>query len=121
MPNDLAGVSTYTPNAVEQLRGGEGPFITDAGPAAADVAKYQLCALLAAGTVTPFVGGTHTAAQAVVAMQPATTGKQVPYVHTGILNDGLIGYPAHASLDTYAERRAFFTGTLKVTRLYKSS
>ncbi len=115
--NDLAGVATYGPLNPVQLRAGDGPWLTDAAAAAADVTKHQPCALLAAGTVTPFVVGTHTAAQFVLAMQAATTGQQVPYLHTGILNDAAITWPAGAALDTYVERHAFFTGSLKVSKL----
>lgn len=119
MPNDLAGSTIYTGQSNEYPWAGEGPILTDAGPALATIQKFQLCALVATG-VTPFVVGTHTAAQAVMAMQPATTGKQVPYVHTAIVNHEHIIWPTDASLDTYIERRSFMTGTLKVSRLYRA-
>lgn len=118
--NDLASGVTYGPYAPEQLLAGDQPIKTDAGAAAANITKYQLCALLAAGTVTPFVVGTHTAQQAVLAMQPALTGQQCPYAYQIIVNDALITWPAGAAIDSYAKRRAFFTGLFRVGRLYPS-
>lgn len=117
--NDLAGASVYGGVTPQQLLAGDVPIGTNAGPAAAAITKYQLCALLADGTVTPFVTGTHTAAQAVLAMQAASgAGVQCVYAHTGVFNDAIVTWPAGAALDTYAERRAFFNGTFKVNRLY---
>lgn len=118
--NDIAGAATYAGLTPQQLLAGDQPVKTDAAAAAADITKYQLCALLTAGTVTPFVAGTHSAAQAVVAMQAALTGQQCVYAHTGIFNHEIISWPAGAALDTYIERRNFMTGTLKVGRLYPS-
>lgn len=115
--NDLAGGSTYGPMTPQQLLGGDQDVKTDAGAAAADIDKYELCALLAAGTVTPFVVGTHTAAQAVLAMQPALTGQQCPYAYQITVNDALITWPAGAAIDSYAKRRAFFTGLFRVGKL----
>lgn len=112
--NDLAGSTVYGTRTVEQIYAGEGPIITDAAPAAAAITKYQVCALLPAGTITPFVSGTHTAAQLVVAMQPAASGAQCPYAHTGVFNHAALTWPSGTALDTYEERRAFCTGTLKV-------
>lgn len=115
--NDLAGSATYGPYVPQQLMAGDTPIKTDAGAAAADITKYQLCALLAAGTVTPFVVGTHTAAQAVLAMQPALTGQQCPYAYQITVNDDLITWPSGAAIDSYAKRRAFFTGLFRVGKL----
>lgn len=115
--NDLAQSATYGPMTPQQLLAGDTPIKTDAGAAAADVTKYQLCALLAAGTVTPFVVGTHTAAQAVLAMQPALTGQQVPYAYQITVNDAAISWPAGAAIDSFAKRRAFFTGLFRVAKL----
>lgn len=115
--NDLAQSATHGPMTPQQLLAGDAPIRTDAGAAAADVTKYQLCALLAAGTVTPFVVGTHTAAQAVLAMQPALTGQQVPYAYQITVNDALISWPAGAAIDSFAKRRAFFTGLFRVAKL----
>lgn len=114
--NDLAGSGTFGPLIAEQIYAGDGPRGTDAAPALADITKYQLLALTATG-VTPFVVASHNAAQAVVAMQPALSGQQCPYIHTGILNHALIGWPAGTALDTYAERKAYMTGTLKVGKI----
>ncbi len=119
--NDLAGSATYGPLTPEQLLAGDTPVKTDAGAAAADITKYQLIAILAAGTVTPFVVGTHTAAQAALAMQPALTGQQCPYAYQITVNDALITWPAGAAIDSYAKRRAFFTGLFRVGKLYASA
>lgn len=114
--NDLAGGATYGPLVPQQLLAGEGPVITDSAPALANMAKYSLGALVATG-VTPFLVGTHSAAQAVLVLQPATNGGTCQYAHTGVFNDALITWPAGAAIDTYAERRAFFTGTFRVKQL----
>ena len=105
--NDIASadiVGTYTP---EQLLAGDTPVKSDAAVALADCTKYQLLALTTTG-VTPFVVGTHTADQAVIAAQTAATGKQCPYFKAGCFNHAIIGWPAGTALDTYAERKAFF-------------
>jgi hypothetical protein len=115
--NDLASGATYGPLVPQQLLAGDTPVKTDAGAAAADITKYQLCALLAAGTVTPFIVGTHTAAQAVLAMQPALTGQQCPYAYQITVNDALVSWPAGAAIDSYAKRRAYFTGLFRVGKL----
>lgn len=115
--NDLAGSSVYAGITPQQLLAGDVPIGTNAGAAAVALAKYELAAVLADGTVTKFVVGTHTAAQAVLPMQPAGIGAQCPYAHTGIFNDAIVGWPAGAALDSYAKRRAFFTGTFKVNKL----
>lgn len=114
--NDLAGGATYGPLAPEQLLAGDGPLITANAPAAADLTKYQLGALTASGVVA-FVAGTHTAAEAVLVMQPVLTGGNCQYAHTGIFNDAIVTWPAGASLDTFAERRAFFNGSFRVGQI----
>lgn len=114
--NDLAGSAVHGPLIPEQIYAGEGPRITDAAPALLAITKYQLCALTATG-VTPFVLASHNAAQAVVAMQPAAQGAQCPYIHTGILNHALIGWPAGAAVDSFEKRKAYMTGTLKVGKI----
>ena len=119
--NDLAASATYGPMTPEQLLAGDTPVKTDAGAAAADITKYQLIAILAAGTVTPFVVGTHTAPQAALAMQPALTGQQCPYAYQITVNDALVSWPAGAAIDSYAKRRAFFTGLFRVGKLYASA
>ena len=115
--NDLAGASVYAGLTPQQLLAGDVAIGTNAGVAGSAITKYQLCAVLADGSVIPFVVGTHTAAQAVLAMQAAGSGAQCPYAHTGIFNDAIVGWPAGAALDSYAKRRAFFTGTFKVNKL----
>lgn len=125
MPNDLAAVATYTTGAPEQLLAGDTPIKTDAAPALADITKYMLIAIRPTG-VTPWVHGTDTAANAALAMQPALTGQQCPYAYAGVFNDALIvaydGYGTpNAAIDTYAERRAFFTGQFRVGHLHPSA
>jgi len=110
--NDIASadiVGTYTP---EQLFAGDSPVVSDAAPALAAIAKYQVCALTATG-ITPFVVGTHTAAQGVIAAQAASGASvQTPFFKAGYFNHAVLGWPAGATLDTYAERKAFFIGTM---------
>jgi hypothetical protein len=114
--NDLAASATYGPLVPQQLLAGEGPVITDSAPALDTMAKYSLGALTATG-VTPWITGTHTAAQAVLVLQPTASGSTCQYAHTGIFNDALITWPAGAAIDSYAKRRAFFTGTFRVKQL----
>lgn len=105
--NDIASgalVGTWTQ---EILLAGDAPVTTDAAPALADIAKYQLVAITATG-VTPYVFATHTADKAFIAAQAATTGEQAPYFKTGCFNHAIVGWPAGTDLDTYAERKAFF-------------
>lgn len=104
-------------------RGGVAPLFIGAAQVCADSApskvaaiqKYQLIALEADG-VTTFVVGTHNASQAVIASQPITKiGQAVPYWNEGEFNNAAIIWPADASLDTLAKRKAFLNGTnLKV-------
>ena len=114
--NDLAGAATYGPLNPQQLFAGEGPVITDSAPALGTMAKYSLGALTATG-VTPFLVGTHTAEQAVLVMQPTANGSTCQYAHTGIFNDAVVTWPAGAAIDSYAKRRAFFTGSFRVKQL----
>lgn len=115
--NDIASydvVGTYTP---EQLFAGDAPIVTGNANATAAIAKYQVCALTAAG-ILPFVVGTHTAAQLVIAAQAADSGENCPYYSAGYFNHAALGWPADASLDTFAERRAFCGGsTIKIGKL----
>ncbi|MEN9925544.1 MAG: hypothetical protein RL268_1670 [Pseudomonadota bacterium] len=114
--NDIAGydlAGTYTP---ELIFAGDEPPKSDAAPALANLAKYEVAALTATG-VTTFVVGTHTAAQLVIVAQATTTGKQCPYFNAGKFNHAALIWPNNAALDTYAERRAFCTGTVKVGRI----
>lgn len=120
---DLAGVTTYGPLVPEQLLAGESPFLTGSAPAGANLGKYQIGALTAAGVVV-FVSGTHTAAQAVLVMQPVSSGQNCQYAYAGIFNDDLLAAQAGnatlyaaAALDTFAERRAFFNGSFRVGKV----
>jgi hypothetical protein len=115
--NDLAGSSVYAGLTPQQLLAGNVPLGTNRGLAGGNLTKYQLGAVLADGSVVAFVTGTHSAAQAVLVMQPCATGQQCQYAHTGIFNDAIVSWPAGAALDTYEERKAFFTGTFKVNKL----
>jgi hypothetical protein len=109
---DLAG--TYTP---ELLFAGDEPPKSDAAPALATFVKYEVAALTATGVAT-FVVGTHTAAQLVIVAQPVDTiGKQCAYYNAGKFNHEALVWPNNAALDTYAERRAFCTGTVKVGKI----
>lgn len=90
--NDLAGSTVYGPQGVEQLYGGERPIVTGRETALADILKYQLIASTGAG-VTPFVDGTHTAAHARIAMQPALSGQACPYLTDGYMNEDMIVWP----------------------------
>lgn len=116
--NDLAAgalVGTYTP---ELLFAGDEPPKSDSAPSlVASLAKYEVAALTATG-VTTFVPGTHTAAQLVIVAQPVTAiGQAVPYFNAGKFNHAVLVWPAGTTLDTYAERRAFCTGTVKVGKI----
>lgn len=93
MPNDLAGSSVYGPINSDMLFAGEAPIVTGRGVALATITKYQLIAITATG-LTPFVDGTHTAAQAAIAAQPAATGNGTPYFKEGYFNEAVIGWPA---------------------------
>lgn len=122
--NDLAGVSTYGPLNPQILLAGDTPIKTANGTAGANLTKYQICALLATGSVVVFVSGTHTAAQAVLAMQDATSGGSVQYAYEGVFNDDLLAsiagnatLYAAAAMDTFAERRGFFTGLFRVGKV----
>jgi hypothetical protein len=123
--NDLAAGATYGPLNPEQLLAGDTPIKTDAAPALADITKYMLIAIRPTG-VTPWVHGTDTAANAALSMQPAVSGAQCPYAYAGVFNDALIvaysGYGTpNAAIDTYAERRAYFTGQFRVGHLLASA
>lgn len=119
--DDLAGVATYTSAAPEQLLAGDTPLKTDAAPALAALTKYQLCAVRPTG-IAVWVFGTDTAQNACIAMQPVASGAQCQYCYEGVINDDLIlaysGYGTpNAAIDTYAERRAYFTGLLRIGHL----
>lgn len=125
--SDLAAGATYGPLNPEQLLAGDTPIKTSRGTAGANLSKYQICALTAAGVVV-FVSGTHTAAQAVLAMQAAASGGPVQYAYEGVFNDALLAAQAGnatlyaaAAMDTLAERKAFFNGLFRVDSLLAAS
>lgn len=121
--NDLAGGFTYGPLVPEQFLAGEAPVLTGNAVAGANLSKYQIGALTSSGVVV-FVAGTHTAGQAVLVMQPATSGQNCQYAFAGIFNDDFLAAQAGnatlyaaAALDTWAERRAFFNGTFRLGKV----
>lgn len=121
--NDLAGVTTYGPLVPQELLAGDLPIKTASGVAGANLTKYQIVAVTAAGVVV-FVAGTHTAAQAALAMQDAASGANVPYAYQGVFNDNLLAAAAGnatlyaaAAFDTFVERRAFFNGLFRVGKV----
>lgn len=122
--SDLAGgVNVKQFGAPFQLWIGGAQVVTDAAIAAVDFQKYEIAALVTAagatqGQLVRFVPGTHEAKQAVVVAQPVTAGMSTPYFAEGRFNHEALIWPAGTALDTYAERKAFFTGTiLKVGHL----
>lgn len=78
----------------------------------ASIAQYTVCALTNTG-VTRFIAGTHTKDQMVINVQPVTAiGEAVPYWRAAkILRHDALVWPAGATLDTLAERKAFVQGT----------
>ena len=107
--NDLAGgvdiAASYTP---EQIFAGDYDVRTNNGVAAAAIQKYQLIAVLADSTITPFVAGTHNVEQAAVAAQPIASGKSGPYFTSGCFNHAMIVWPAGATFDSFAKRKGAF-------------
>lgn len=121
--NDLAGGATYGPLTPEILLAGDEPIKTSNGTAGAALSKYQVCAVTTAGVVV-FVSGTHTAAQAVLAMQAAASGAKVQYAYQGVFNDDLLAAQtgnatlyAATAMDTFVERQAFFNGLFRVGKV----
>jgi hypothetical protein len=122
--NDLAGGATYGPLTPEILLAGDEPIKTSNGTAGAALSKYQVCAVTSTGSVVVFVSGTHTAHQAVLAMQPAASGAQVQYAYQGVFNDDLLAAQAGnatlyaaAAMDTFVERKAFFNSLFRVGKV----
>ena len=122
--SDLAGAEVLAARGGPfQLWIGGAQVVTDAAIAAVDFQKYEIAALDTAvgatfGQLVRFVPGTHEATQAVVVAQPVTAGMSTPYFAEGRFNHEALIWPAGTALDTYAERKAFFTGTiLKVGHL----
>ena len=123
--DDLAGFTSYTRGAPDQMLAGDTPLKTASGVALADLAKYQLGELTATG-VRAWVGGTSLAAAAVIVMQPCLSGGACQYAYAGVFNDDFLAAAgtwdsAHATIDTYIERHNFFTGQLRVDKLYASA
>ena len=122
MPNDLAAVATYTGSAPEQLLAGDKGYKTKSAPViTANVTKFMLIAIRPTG-VTPWVYGTDTPENAALALQDAVVGAQCPYAYEGVFNDALIvahdGYGTpNAAIDTFEERRAYFTGLFQVDHI----
>ncbi len=121
--NDLAGGATYGPLTPEILLAGDEPIKTASAVASGAKTKYQIAARTSAGVVD-FVSGTHTAAQAVLVMQPCADGSNCQYAYQGVFNDALLAANAtnatlftNAALDTFAERQAFFNGLLRVGKV----
>ena len=119
--NDLASGALAGTKSTEILFAGEQDITTSAAPSlVASAAKYEVLALTATG-LTTFVTGTHTANQAVVAMQPVTTiGQQVAItIAGGVFNHAVLTWPA--ALDTYAKRLNFAQGAaFKVGKLLQN-
>ena len=121
--NDLAGVTTYSGLTPQQLLAGDTPVKTAQGVAGANLTKYQIVAVTAAGVVV-FVSGTHTAAQAALCMQDVSNGGNVQYAYEGVFNDDLLASIAGnatlyavAAMDTFVERKAFFNGLFRVGKI----
>lgn len=101
-------------------RGGVAPLfvgvkqvIADSAPAKALFSLYEIAHLANDGSgVEKFIVGTHEASRAVVVSQPITAlNQQVPYWDSGYFNHEALVWPTGTALDTYAERKSFFTGT----------
>ena len=108
-----------TGRTVVGTRGGVAPLfigaaqvIADSAPALADFALYEIGHLKADGSgIEKFVVGTSEAARAVIVSVPVLTGQQCPYWNEGYFNHEALVWPAGTALDTYVERKSFFTGT----------
>lgn len=130
MSNDLAaGGVVHGPYVPEQLYAGEGPIVTGAAPALADLDKYQVVLLTATGLSetwdldgngsigTPGVVLPPVATNMVLTAQPALNGQSCPYFASGVFNHELLIWPAH--LDTFAKRKAACgSGPFQVRELY---
>lgn len=105
-----AGSDLQTKAAAVQLFVGEAPIIAGTATSTAAITQYQLCAILAAGTIAPYVDADHEPNQAVVASIAASAGsKQVTYYNAGHFNHEAITWPAE--YDTFAKRKGFLIGT----------
>lgn len=116
-PDDLflaAGRTTIgSRGGVQPLFVGVKQVIADSAPAKALFSLYEIAHLANDGSgVEKFVVGTHEASRAVVVSVPITAlGQQVPYWDAGQFNHEALVWPTGTALDTYAERKSFFTGT----------
>lgn len=111
--SDLAGAEIVgsRPGPFQLWIGGA-PVVTDAAIAAVPFQKYELAALMPDNTLARFVPGTHEAKQMVITAQPVAAGMSTPYWNAGRFNHEAVIWPAGAAFDTYAERKAFLTGTM---------
>ena len=117
--NDLAaGGVEHGPYDPEQIFAGEGPIVTGAAPALADLDKYQVVVLTPTGLseTFDFVGDMDPALvlptqgiNCVITAQAASNGQQCPYFSSGVFNHAKLSWPG--ALDTLAKRKAFFAGT----------
>lgn len=117
MSKDIASgetaLGTFTP---VQLYAGEAPIITNDYELTANVVKYQVCQLDAAGKIVP--AGTADAKGFVIASQAGVAGDRIAFFEGGFFNhEALNGWPAGAT--TFEARRALVgaNGTLKIGRL----
>lgn len=111
MQDLAAGGTEYGPLNYEQLFAGDDPVLTGNAVAAVDIDKYEVCVILANGTISNDFTGVTDGAKCVIAAQPALTGQSVPYFRGGCFNDAVLGWPAGTSFDTLVERKRFFMGT----------
>lgn len=117
--NDLAASATYGPLTPEQLLVGNDSYDTDSAPALANFTKYRVGALTSTG-VALYDPASHNAAQAVLVLQPCSSGGRAVFAWRGQFNDDLIvayqGYGASpaAAIDTYLERLAYFNGNFRI-------
>ena len=112
MLTDLAtGVTVAGSFVPTHIFCGEGEISSSAAPALAALTQYQVCALTATG-VTPFISGTHTKDQMVIATQDVASGAQAPiWTRARTINHAILIWPSGTALDTFAERLAFVQGT----------
>jgi len=92
---------------------GAAQVVADSAPAKALFAKYEIAHLAVDGSgVEKFVPGTHEASRCVVVSQPVTVvGQAAVYWNEGYFNHEALVWPVDPALDTYVERKSFFTGT----------
>lgn len=105
----IAGSDLQTPPSIKQLFAGEAPIMSDSSVALATITQYQLCALTSTG-ITPFVSGTHTGPQAVVAGIGGATNARIGYYDAGKFLHEAITWPA--GVTTLAARKALVQGSM---------